>query len=53
MQAGGGFGPPVCVQRRNNATLAVARLVLAPQPKRAACPVRVPSCGAFFGRTIA
>ena len=26
------FGPPVCVERRNNATLALARLILAPQP---------------------
>jgi hypothetical protein len=40
---------------RNNSALAVlicpARLFLAPQPERAACPVRVRSCGAFFSRS--
>jgi hypothetical protein len=46
------FGPPVCVERRNNATLALARYFLPPSPS-ALCPVSVHSARGFFCRTIA
>jgi hypothetical protein len=46
------FWPPVCVERRNNATLALARYFLPPSPS-ALCPVSVHSARGFFCRTIA
>jgi hypothetical protein len=41
------FGPPFCVERRNNATLVVARYFLPPSPSALLPRVRVFGAGLF------